>query len=118
MSDLQEPVVVYKARDLIEAQAVHDALEAAGIGARVEGESLTGVWGETQIGEGSLPRVTVQKEDESAAIALLVRLGHILEHDKAPVPDQTCLACGAPMGTSKTCPKCGWTYDVPGVEIT
>lgn len=112
MSDLGEtPVVLYTARELYQAQAVHDALQDAGIPARIEGESLNGVLGGVPFGEGTSPRVMVRLEDESRARILLERL---LEEFKDAQAESTseplCLSCGANMQNADTCPRCGWSF--------
>ena len=105
------PVVLYTVRELYEAQAIHDSLEAEGIPSRVEGEFLTSVLGEVPVGDNSVPRVMVRQEDEVAARVVLDRLIAEFRAAQAAEPsDQVCLSCGANMNDSDKCPKCGWTF--------
>ncbi len=112
MSDLGEtPVVLYTARELYQAQAVHDALVEQGLPARIEGEYLTSVLGDIPVGDATAPRVMVRQEDEARARSILDSLIDELESMKDnPKDEQLCLSCGANMQNADTCPKCGWSF--------
>jgi hypothetical protein len=104
------PIVLFTAKELYEAQAVHDALEEAGIPSRIEGEYLTSVVGDVPFGESN-PRVMVRQEDEAAARTILDRIRAELQQTRAAAPDDgRCLSCGADMRNSDTCPNCGWSF--------
>lgn len=111
MTDFDTPVVLYTARELYEAQAVHDALEEQGIPSRIEGESLIGVLGDVPLGSTTAPRVMVREADQPAAKAILDELVKSFRQSQAEgKTDQVCLSCGAEMIGVDKCPKCGWTY--------
>lgn len=80
------PVILYRAKNLIEAQAVHDALEVEGISSRIEGEFLTGALGAVPLGNHTAPRLVVRQEEETAARAALERILHELR--SAQVSDE------------------------------
>jgi GGDEF domain-containing protein len=109
-------VVVFTSNELYEAQAVHDALQAEGIAARVEGENLMVALGHISLASTAGPRVVVREEDEPQARAVLERWQDELRRKRAeegqtfPSEVTTCLSCGAVMTASATCPRCGWSY--------
>ena len=111
MPELPDHVLeLYRARNLIEAQALLALLETAGITARVAGEDLQGSFG--TIGWAFSPRVMVKAENEAEAKIILANFipefgfsGHDLVDSSDP-----CLSCGAGMELKRTCPQCGWTY--------
>src|SRR4051794_14512783 len=108
MTDLgSTPVVLYTARELYEAQEVHDALEDQGIPSRVEGEYLTGVLGDVPLGSTTAPRVMVREVDQLAAKKILDQLlEEFRQAHAARSNDQVCLSCGAEMQGVDRCPKC------------
>lgn len=111
MSDLDTPVVLYVAKELYQAQAIHDALAEQGIPARVEGENLIGVLGDVPLGSTTAPRVMVREADQPAAKAILEELLQTFRQAQAEsTTDQVCLSCGTDMTGTETCPKCGWSY--------
>lgn len=63
--------VLYRARNLIEAQSIQFALEDAGLTARVEGEYLGTVMGEIPLGIATLPRVVVKADELERANEIL-----------------------------------------------
>ena len=72
--------VVYQAEHLIDAHLVRGRLQAEGVEAHVQGEWLTGAFGELPL-QGLLA-VWVDARDEAAALALLARWRE--ESDAAP----------------------------------
>src|SRR5262249_7433866 len=111
-STSDELVELYRACGLPEAQALYFRLEEAGISARIDNEMLQGVVGEVPAGWMTAPRVLVLQRDLEAARRVLQEF---LPVDKPPVTRQvsdalSCLACGATMTASNTCPNCNWTY--------
>lgn len=72
MSNFADSVsVLYRAKNLIEAQAIQFALEDAGLTARVEGEYLGAVLGEIPLGITTLPRVVVMADELERAQEIL-----------------------------------------------
>ncbi len=71
MSDAETPVVLYRAKDLIEAETIHAALVDAGLTARVEGEYLGTALGDIPLGATTAPRIVVRHGDLAAAKEIL-----------------------------------------------
>ncbi len=106
------PVELYRARNLIEAQTLLLLLEAEGVTATIENEPLQGAFGEIPWGWETAPRMVVRRVDEDSARALLERfLLRQRVQDRQPASSETnCLACGEPMVADVACVKCGWSY--------
>ena len=66
----EEPVEVYAAGSMAEAQFVHNLLAEAGIPAEIVGEALGGVLGDVPSMEAS-PRIWVRAEDAERARPLV-----------------------------------------------
>lgn len=97
---------------LIEANAVVEGLEAAGIPARLQGNDLQDVFG--TIGWTFAPRVLVDAENLVAASEILTEITNNQEQSSETSDDigLNCLECGTLMNEDETCPDCGWTYTV------
>ena len=115
--DGDTPVVLYRARELYEAQEVHDALAAEGITSRIEGEYLASALGDLPLGVTTSPRVMVRAEDEPRARAILDQfLLRAPETKTGGEIDQVCMACGAVMTDVDTCPQCGWSFQIGSAD--
>ncbi len=115
--DSDTPVVLYRARELYEAQEVHDALAAEGILSRMEGEYLASALGDLPLGVTTAPRVMVRAEDEPRAQALLAEfLQRPAETQNENETEPVCLACGAVMLNVDQCPQCGWSYQLGSAD--
>lgn len=115
--DHDTPVVLYRAKELYEAQEIHDALEAEGILSRIEGEYLASALGDLPLGVTTAPRVTVRAEDEPRAKSILDQF--LKSPAEIPADDEAepvCMACGAVMADVDTCPQCGWSYQIGNAD--
>ena len=112
-----EFVVVYHARDIAQAHLVQTALEAAGISAHIENESLQAIVGEIPVGWATAPLVLVEESNVAEALRLIGPIDHPTDHSEDVATDvASCLACGMQMSESETkCSICGWTYDSENV---
>jgi membrane protease YdiL (CAAX protease family) len=109
MSDSGDSLVeVYRAGNFLQAHALRNALEAQGIRAIIDNESLQGALGEVPFGWSSAPKLLVAEKDEATARKLIRDLVQL--PGKKSLDDNDCLACGAPMQGAATCTNCGWSF--------
>lgn len=101
-----EPVELYRARDLMEADALVIFLAERDISARIDNESIQGGLGELPLGWMTVPRVVVAAVDEAGARDLLPEF---LDASSRSSSADACLSCGSPMESS-ACPECGWSW--------
>jgi len=113
----EEPVEVYSAGTMAEAQFVHDLLAEAGIRSEIVGEALTGMIGRIPA-EGASPRIWVRMEDEGRARPVIdeyqQRLIDRVEGDiKEPLEKEPyCYHCGQEIAQGQSpCPSCGKELD-------
>jgi len=72
MADTNDSVVVlYRANNLFEAQAILSALEDAGLTARLEGEFLGTALGDIPFGSSTAPRIVVRNDQLAQAQEIL-----------------------------------------------
>lgn len=112
-----EPVQVYAAGNMAEAQFVHDLLADAGIRSEIVGEALTGGLGELPVNDAT-PCVWVRAEDEAQARPIVEayqqRLIDRVEGDiQEPLAKEPfCYHCGQEVAKGQTpCPACGKDLD-------
>lgn len=106
-----EPVEVYSARDLPEAQFVKDLLSEAGIEATIVGEPLGAVLGDIPAFEAA-PRIWVLREDRERARSIIddyERRRKIATDSAEPA---YCYHCGEPVSRGQSpCPACQGVLD-------
>lgn len=91
-----EVVEVYSAANPVEAHAIRNLLEQAGIEARVVGDIIRMAGGELPLGQVTAPRIWVREADVGRAREI-VRQYEALRRSGAPEDD----------ATPWTCPQCG-----------
>lgn len=101
-------VEVYSAGSALEAYALKNALETAGVDARVVGDVLQAAAGDLPLGQPITPRIWVRKDDEQQARAIIEGWR---EQRSRPGDEATpwhCSACGEEVsGGFEVCWQCG-----------
>lgn len=113
----EEPVEVYSAKDMVEAQFVHDLLAEANIKAEIIGESLGGVLGDVSNIDFS-PSIWVRAEDAGQARPLIeFYQQRLIERAEGGVTEPLvkipfCYHCGQEIEQGQSpCPVCGKELD-------
>ncbi len=113
----EEPVEVYAAGNMAEAQFVHNLLAEAGISSEIVGEALTGVLGRLPANDAS-PRVWVRAEDEPRARPLIEEYQQrLIDRVEGGVTEPLagepfCYYCGKEVARGQSpCPACGKELD-------
>jgi endogenous inhibitor of DNA gyrase (YacG/DUF329 family) len=113
----EEPVEVYSAQDLAEAQFVHNMLAEAGIKAEIVGEALGGVLGDVSSINMS-PGIWVRAEDEGQARPLIeFYQQRLIERAEGGITEPLvtipfCYHCGQEVVRGQSpCPACGKDLD-------
>lgn len=108
-----DPIEIYRARNLGEAFALRNLLEANAIPASIENEFLQGALGDLPIGWSTAPRIVVDRAHETVARAIVEEFHRTSEPiDSRKETGLRCMACDSPMENHNTCPACGWSYGV------
>jgi hypothetical protein len=86
------------------AEVAKAHLEAAGIESQLVDEGVVGANPFLSVAVGGV-KIQVREEDAKRAAELIEEL------EQTESPDNTCLACGKPMGEDEDkCSACGWSF--------
>ena len=110
-------VEIFRAKSLLQAKLLQEALKDADIPSNLDNEILDGAPGDLALGWPTSPRVMVDRPYEVKARAIAVGFDQD-EIDGAEGPNSEldtdkCLECGKPLPAGvEVCPACGWSYKV------
>ena len=114
-------VEIFRAKSLLQAKLLQEALKEAGIRSNLDNEILDGAAGEVALGWPTSPRVMVDRPDQEKARAIAVGFEQDeingAEGTDREVDVDSCLECGKPLPAGvEVCPACGWSYKVKDAD--
>jgi Putative prokaryotic signal transducing protein len=110
-------VEIFRAKSLLQAKLLQEALKEADIPSNLDNEILDGAPGDLTLGWPTSPRVMVDRPYEAKARAIAVGFDQVeingAEGSNPEIDTDKCLECGKPLPAGvEVCPACGWSYKV------